>query len=134
MLDYIMVGTGGLVGAIVRFSLSKLIVTKMDNVILNSDNNVIGMLLSLPTLYINLLACLIIGMLVPLFEDKANLFLLLITGFLGAFSTFSTFGYELYKLVVEGHNLIAFAYVTTSVLGGLAAVALGFWLTSLLSR
>lgn len=129
-----MVGTGGLVGAIVRFSLSKLIVTKMDNVILNSDNNVIGMLLSLPTLYINLLACLIIGMLVPLFEDKANLFLLLITGFLGAFSTFSTFGYELYKLVVEGHNLIAFAYVTTSVLGGLAAVALGFWLTSLLSR
>lgn len=49
-------------------------------------------------------------------------------GLLGAYTTFSTFGYETVALVREGRLPAAGAYVAGSVLLGLAAAGAGHWL------
>lgn len=47
-------------------------------------------------------------------------------GLLGAYTTFSTFGYETYTLLRTDRAAAAGAYVALSLLGGLAATALGY--------
>ena len=47
-------------------------------------------------------------------------------GFCGAYTTFSTFGYELFAMLQENNAGQAIAYVAASVLVGLGAVALGW--------
>ncbi len=53
------------------------------------------------------------------------------TGFCGALTTFSTFGYETVRLAEEGETATATAYVVGSLVVGLLAAALGWWLGSL---
>ncbi|HEX4470482.1 MAG TPA: fluoride efflux transporter CrcB [Nocardioides sp.] len=50
------------------------------------------------------------------------------TGFCGALTTFSTFGYETVRLAEEGESGSALANVVGSLAAGLAAAALGWWL------
>lgn len=54
------------------------------------------------------------------------------TGFCGALTTFSTFGYETVRLAEEGHSRDAVANVVSSLAAGLTAAALGWWLGSAL--
>ena len=51
--------------------------------------------------------------------------LLLVTGLLGGFTTFSSFGYETYVMIQEGRWQAAALYVVVSVLLGLLAVFIG---------
>ena len=53
------------------------------------------------------------------------------TGFCGALTTFSTFGYETVRLGEEGETAAAAANVLASLAVGLAAAAVGWWLGSL---
>jgi fluoride exporter len=53
------------------------------------------------------------------------------TGFCGALTTFSTFGYETVRLADEGETAVATANVAASLTVGLLAAALGWWLGSL---
>ncbi len=53
------------------------------------------------------------------------------TGFCGALTTFSTFGYEAVRLAEEGDTGTAVANVTGSLAVGLLAAALGWWLGTL---
>jgi CrcB protein len=53
------------------------------------------------------------------------------TGFCGALTTFSTFGYETVRLAEEGETATATTYVLGSLVVGLLAAALGWWLGSL---
>ena len=49
-------------------------------------------------------------------------------GFLGAYTTFSTFGYETVALVRDDRWSTAVVYVAASMIVGLGAAALGYWL------
>ena len=54
------------------------------------------------------------------------------TGFLGAYTTFSTWMLETQRLAEEGAPRLAAAYVAASVAGGLGCGAAGWWIGSLL--
>lgn len=81
------------------------------------------------TFIINLLGCLLIGVLLTLAANRLTLSepvrLMLVTGLLGGFTTFSTFGYESFTLFSAGNWLAAAGYVGGSVVGGLIAVVIG---------
>lgn len=62
------------------------------------------------------------------FRHEREIMLLLGTGVLGGFTTFSTFELEGFSLLANGHAATAAAYLLGSVLAGLAAAALGAWI------
>jgi len=88
------------------------------------------------TFIINVLGCLAIGFLLTLITNRLTVSepirLMLITGLLGGFTTFSTFGYECFLLLNAGNWLGAVGYIAGSVGGGLLAVVLGVGLGRLL--
>ena len=78
------------------------------------------------TLAVNILGSAAIGVAAGLgLEGQARL--LLVTGFLGGFTTFSAFSLET-GLLFERHPALAALYVAASVALGLAAFALAWWL------
>lgn len=83
-----------------------------------------------PTFAVNISGCLLAGLLFAVASKHAllspNLRLFLFTGVLGGFTTFSAFGLETVHLLKRGDVLMACVYVTASVLGGLAAIALAY--------
>lgn len=89
------------------------------------------------TFLVNLLGCLAIGALLSLFATRLPVSeparLMLITGLLGGFTTFSSFGYESYSLITAGSWLAAGLYIGGSVVLGLLAVFLGVGLVRLLA-
>lgn len=81
------------------------------------------------TFSVNVIGCLAIGILAALVEHH-DLFspsarLLLFTGLLGGFTTFSAFGYESVFLLRRGLISAATNYVLLSIICGLGAVAFG---------
>lgn len=78
------------------------------------------------TLFVNVLGSFIIGALMELFALKFNspirVQALLVTGFLGGFTTFSSFSLDVFKLVDTHQQLAAAAYVAASVFLSLMAV------------
>jgi CrcB protein len=86
----------------------------------------------LGTFLVNVLGCLVIGVLAGLIL-KFEMFsthsrLLLMTGIMGGFTTFSAFGLETFYLLREKEFLVAGSYVLGSVMVGLFAVLIGFLL------
>ncbi len=86
-----------------------------------------------PTFLINVSGSFLIGFLLIVLTDKIevsdNLRMAIIVGFLGAFTTFSTFEMEIFGLIREKQFITAFAYLFLSIfvgfIGVLAGVALG---------
>ena len=112
------VGAGGAVGAIMRY----LVVTGL--------NSVMGApAFPYGTLAVNGLGCLLIGLVVGLWDahhaltPQAQAFL--IVGVLGGFTTFSAFGIETVRLLRDGAYLASFANVFLQLGIALSAVAVG---------
>jgi CrcB protein len=82
-----------------------------------------------PTFFINITGSFLIGFLLILFTDKfqinENLRFAVMVGFLGAYTTFSTFEMEIWGLIKESQFLTAFLYLFLSVSIGFIGVTLG---------
>lgn len=113
----LLVGLGGGVGSILRY-LTSVVVTKYFQ-----SNFPLG------TFVVNILGCLIIGILIGLFDKQQlpnpDLRLLFITGFCGGFTTFSAFAAENINLFQSGHSLAALLYIGASIFVSLFFVWLG---------
>lgn len=125
MLKHILlIGTGGFIGSVARYYVSKL--------------NLLWFFLSIPigTLLVNIAGCFIIGFLTGI-SDKSNLLstdmrLFLMVGFCGGFTTFSSFANENLMLLHTGEILSIILYTSLSVILGFLAVYLGYVLSNIL--
>ncbi|MBU6429876.1 MAG: fluoride efflux transporter CrcB [Cyanobacteria bacterium REEB65] len=118
MKDFFLVGFGGWIGAICRYYFSQWL------------GNRLGTSFPYGTLIINLSGSLILGILLGYTLERMGALprearLLFGVGFLGAYTTFSTFTYESVQLLREGDIGLAFGYVAGSVIVGLLASYLG---------
>lgn len=82
-----------------------------------------------PTFLINVSGSFVIGFLMIIFTerlpDSENLRLALMVGFLGAFTTFSTFELEIWALIRDGFYMTAFGYLLLSIVAGFIGVVAG---------
>lgn len=113
---FIFIGSG--LGAVVRYALSLNMQTP--------DSK-----LPYGILTCNLLGCLIIGIVYGLVKSHHPSWIspLAVTGFLGGFTTFSTFALDTQKLIQAGNTGLAISYILISVLGGLALCFVGYYFT-----
>jgi len=117
------VGTGGFLGALARYGLSGVV-----HRYFSYTTFPVG------TLTVNLVGCLLIGILAglvearQLFGPEARAFALI--GILGGFTTFSTFGYESFALLRDGEYLRSGVNIGLNVVLGLALVWLGYVFTT----
>jgi len=117
-MSYLVVFIGAGLGGLCRY----LSVTTMHRVFS-------GISFPIGTLFVNLLGCFLIGLIAQLAESRSFLSgdvrLFLTVGFLGGFTTFSSFGYETLQLIRDGQVLYAFGNVALQLLCGLVLVWLG---------
>lgn len=118
MLNLVAIFFGGGIGAIARYLISLNIVKiygEMD--------------LPIVTFSINILGCFLLGFLYILFLEKTNVnnavSLALTVGFCGAFTTFSTFSLEIFKLIESQQIIQSLLYIILSVVIGLLSVIIG---------
>jgi len=117
MTKYWMVGIGGFIGAIARFWLGGYI------------SNKLGTRFPYGTFVINCTGSFLIGFILTLIAERThwspNWRYLIPVGFIGAYTTFSTFEYETFRSMQDGEFLIASLNVGLSVIVGFISVWLG---------
>jgi CrcB protein len=117
MVNVLIIGIGGFLGAIVRYGVALWIGQRW------------GRNFPLGTFVINITGSFLIGLLMSLFTERFMVNpqwrLLLVVGFLGAYTTFSTFEYETGALLKDGEWLYASLNVILSVVVGFIALKLG---------
>jgi fluoride exporter len=117
MNKYLVVGIGGFLGAIARFWLGGYISSRM------------GARFPYGTFVINISGSYLIGLIVTVLAERshwsANWRYLIPIGFIGAYTTFSTFELETFQSFRDGELFFAFLNVALSVVVGFIAVWLG---------
>lgn len=124
MQKYLLIALGGALGSIARFWVGSTIAGRM------------GIKFPYGTLIVNITACIIIGFFLTYLGRRADLspawrFLIPI-GFIGAYSTFSTYEWETLSTLRSGAFLLAAFYAGGSFILGLIAVWSGSWLAEFL--
>lgn len=126
LVKILIIGSGGFVGSVLRFLISGF-VQRISNWIT----------FPIGTLTVNLIGCFIFGLLIQIaeshniFSGEASMFVFV--GFLGGFTTFSTFSNESINLMRAGENASAFISLSVHIVFGLGAIwlgrliALGIW-------
>ncbi len=115
MIKLFLIGIGGFIGSILRY-----IVCGYVQQLTQSASFPYG------TLFVNVAGCFVIGFLSQLAEARgiftAESRALVFVGFLGGFTTFSTFGNETINLARDGQNLLALGNTGAHLLLGFGAV------------
>jgi fluoride exporter len=122
--NILLIGSGGFIGSVARYFVSKLNLT------------ISFFAIPVGTLLVNILGSFIIGLLTGM-SEKSDLLtgemrLFLMVGICGGFTTFSTFTNENLMLLHNGQIGSLFAYTTLSLILGFAAVFLGYATTNLI--
>jgi CrcB protein len=121
---YLFIAAGGALGSIARFWVGSTISGRM------------GIKFPYGTFVVNMTACLIIGFTLTYMGKRADLNpalrFLIPVGFIGAYSTFSTFEWETLSTLRSGAFFLAALYTAASVILGLIAVWGGSWLGEIL--
>ena len=122
-MDVVLVALGGACGAVSRYFLGNIV------------GRSLGSVFPYGTFIINIVGCFCMGVLMTAIMERqllpASARLLLCVGFLGGFTTFSSFGIEALSLLTSGRLCAALAYVGGSVLLGLVAAFGGVHLARL---
>lgn len=117
MVNLLIIGIGGFLGAVTRYSVAVWIGQRW------------GRTFPLGTFAVNISGSLLIGLIMPVLTERflvnPQWRLFLAVGFLGAYTTFSTFEYETGGLLKDGEWLISGLNVVLSVVAGFAALKLG---------
>ena len=117
MTKYLLVGIGGALGSVLRFWAGGYITNRM------------GTRFPYGTFAVNVTASFLIGFIVTLMAEKANWDAnwryLIPIGFIGGYSTFSTFEFESFRLLQDGEMILAAANLVGSVVCGFVSVWLG---------
>ncbi|HWA37401.1 MAG TPA: fluoride efflux transporter CrcB [Burkholderiales bacterium] len=115
MREVLLVALGGALGSVGRYACGAAVLQYS-----------VGWRFPAGTFLVNVLGCLVAGLLIGLAENygflTAQVRLLLFTGFLGGFTTFSAFGVETVALIQRGEVVVAGAYVVASVACGVLAL------------
>ena len=118
MYKLLMVGTGGFVGALLRYGISGWV-----------QNMTRSIAFPFGTLAVNIIGCYFIGLLTQLVESQSGINtemrLLLMVGLMGAFTTYSTFGNETFSLIQDQRYVLALLNMGLHLLLGLSAVFIG---------
>jgi CrcB protein len=116
-MTWALVALGAAVGAPARYLTDRLVQSRHDSVF------------PWGTLTVNVVGCLVLGALTGAADRiSPGLAAALGTGFCGALTTYSTFSYETLRLVETRARLYALLNVVASLVGGLGAAALGWWI------
>ena len=107
-MNLVAIFLGGGLGSLCRYGLGKFILSY------NSSA------LAYATLFSNVLSTIVLALFVYYFQEKIGLNevwkTILVTGFCGGFSTFSTFSFETFEMLRNGQTAFVFANVFVSVL------------------
>jgi fluoride exporter len=114
---YLLVGVGGFAGAIARYGVGTFVTQRL------------GLRFPFGTFLINVSGCFLIGFFMHLLAEHGVLDLhwlyVVVIGFIGAYTTFSTFEYETVRALRDGQIGMGLLYVGSSVLVGFAMVWVG---------
>jgi CrcB protein len=119
VIPILLVAAGGALGAVARFLVSTAVTQRL------------GGQWPWGTLIINLSGCFLISLFLGAGTGRiaeTNLRYLLPIGFVGAYTTFSSYEYEILRLFQLGRGASALVYVAASNVLGFAAVLAGAWL------
>lgn len=125
MSSYWWIGLGGFLGANTRYLVDQWAATRM------------GGTFPYGTLLVNLTGSFILCFLVSLLGSRSDIApavrLTIVIGFLGSYTTFSTFSNEWLQLLERGQLLLGTGYLFSSVIGGGVMGGLGLWLGRLVA-
>ncbi len=117
MQRYLLIGLGGALGSMLRYAVGSSVAERT------------GTRFPLGTLTVNVAACFLIGLTIEYLGRHTSLSpawrYLIPIGFIGGFSTFSTFEWEVWLSLRTGAFWMGVLYVAVSVVVGLVAVAAG---------
>jgi fluoride exporter len=117
MTKYLMVAIGGALGSVLRFWVGDYVSNRM------------GTRFPYGTFIINVTASFLVGLILTLLAERAhwspNWRYFIPIGFIGGYSTFSTFEYETFRTFQDGEVLMAGLNIVLSVVVGFVSVWLG---------
>lgn len=117
-MGYLLVGLGGALGSITRYVIGRKI------------SETFNTWIPLGTFFVNITGAILLGAVASIgFTD--NLYILLGDGFLGAYTTFSTFMYEGFNFFKENERKNAVVYITASFILGIVGFIIGIEIVKL---